>query len=178
MRRLFQAEVDRERKEAEARVRMEREYKQREATEQTRAAARNSRWQELEQRQREGSVTHRELLELGISAAPPPSDLHPRRLANPAATPAPKAAAKAVVNDVVLATSVRSDHGIRPLLSGWLILYPGGGVGGWVRGQKKVCVPKIDLQVRAPLINFIFFLRKNFLMWVGGWVIQNPGGPI
>ena len=52
----------------------------------------------------------------------------------------------------------------RPLLSGWLILYTGGGV----RGQKKVCVPKIDLKVRAPLINFIFFLRKNFLMWVGG----------
>ena len=73
--------------------------------------------------------------------------------------------------------------GVRPLLSGWLILYRGGGMGGWV-GQrpKKVCVPKIDLQVRAPLINFIFFLRKNFLMWVGGWVggwvSQNPGGPI
>ena len=62
----------------------------------------------------------------------------------------------------------------RPLLSDWLIVYRGGGV----RGQKKVCVPKIDLQVRAPLINFIFFLRKNFLMWVGGWVSQNPGGPI
>ena len=64
--------------------------------------------------------------------------------------------------------------GARPLLSGWLILYRGGG------GQrpKRVCVPKIDLQVRAPLINFIFFLRKNFLMWVGGWVSQNPGGPI
>ena len=61
----------------------------------------------------------------------------------------------------------------RPLLSGWLILYRGGGgAGGWVRGQKKVCVPKIDLQVRAPLINFIFFRRKNFLMWVGGWVGQ------
>ena len=61
----------------------------------------------------------------------------------------------------------------RPLLSGWLILYRGRGVGGGgVRGQKKVCVPKIDLQVRAPLINFIFFLRKNFLMWVGGWVGQ------
>ena len=43
--------------------------------------------------------------------------------------------------------------GPRPLLSGWLILYGGG---GGVRGQKKVCVPKIDLQVRAPLINFIF----------------------
>ena len=66
--------------------------------------------------------------------------------------------------------------GVRPLLSGRLILYRGGG--GGVRGQKKVCVPKIDLQVRAPLINFIFFLRKNFLMWVGGWVSQNSGGPI
>ena len=65
--------------------------------------------------------------------------------------------------------------GVRPLLSGSLILYRGG---GGVRGQKKVCVPKIDLQVRAPLINYIFFLRKNFLMWVGGWVSQNPGGPI
>ena len=51
-------------------------------------------------------------------------------------------------------------------------------MGGWLRGQKKVCVPKIDLQVRAPLINFIFFLRKHFLMWVGGWVSQNSGGPI
>ena len=65
---------------------------------------------------------------------------------------------------------------VRPLLSGWLIVYRGGG--GWVRGQKQVCVPKIDLQVRASLINFIFFLRKNFLMWVGGWVSQNPRGPI
>ena len=74
--------------------------------------------------------------------------------------------------------SVTEWVGSRPLLSGWLILYRGGGVGGWVRGQKKVCVPKIHLQVRAPLINFICFLRKNFLMWVGGWVSQNPGGPI
>ena len=64
----------------------------------------------------------------------------------------------------------RRIYDTRPLLSGWLILYRGGG--GWVRGQKKVCVPKIDLQVRAPLIHFIFFLRKNFLMWVGGWVGQ------
>ena len=39
-----------------------------------------------------------------------------------------------------------------------------------------MCVPKIDLQVRDPLINFIFFLRKKFLMWVDGGVSQNPGG--
>ena len=48
------------------------------------------------------------------------------------------------------------------------------GEGGGGRGQKTVCVPKIDLQVRAPLINFIFFRRENFLMW--GGVDQNPGG--
>ena len=35
----------------------------------------------------------------------------------------------------------------------------GGGlrlVGGWVRGQKKVCVPKIDAQFRAPLLNYCY----------------------
>ena len=37
-------------------------------------------------------------------------------------------------------------------------------------------VPKIDLQFRAPLINFIFFLRKNFLMFVGaGFRRRSPG---
>ena len=57
---------------------------------------------------------------------------------------------------------------------------PGSGVGGLVRGQKKVCVPKIDLQMRAPLTNFIFFLRKNFLMWVGGGAERRlmPYGPL
>ena len=36
------------------------------------------------------------------------------------------------------------------------------GGGGGVRGKKKkVCEPKIDLQFRAPLINFIFLLRTN-----------------
>ena len=40
--------------------------------------------------------------------------------------------------------------------------------GGGVRGQKKVHVPKIGLKFPAPLINFIFLLRKIFLMWVGG----------
>ena len=44
-----------------------------------------------------------------------------------------------------------------------------------VKGQKN-CVLDIDLQVRAPLIFFIFFLRKIFLMWAGGRVSQNPGG--
>ena len=38
-----------------------------------------------------------------------------------------------------------------PLLSGRLILYR---VGVCVRGQKMVCGPIIDLQVRAPLIDF------------------------
>ena len=41
---------------------------------------------------------------------------------------------------------------------------------GWVRGQKNVCVPKIGLKFPAPLINFIFCLRKILLMWVGGSV--------
>ena len=35
--------------------------------------------------------------------------------------------------------------------------------------QKKFGVPEVDLQVWALLINFIFFLRKKFLVWVGGW---------
>ena len=60
----------------------------------------------------------------------------------------------------------------RPLLGGWLMLHWGGGGGGGGRGQKKVCVPKIHLQVQAFLINFIFFPRNNFLMWVGGWAGQ------
>ena len=29
------------------------------------------------------------------------------------------------------------------------------------RGQKEVCVPKIDVQFRPPSINVIFFPRKN-----------------
>ena len=52
-------------------------------------------------------------------------------------------------------------------------VYPSGGWGGWGGGseaKEKVCVPKIGLQSRAPLINPIVFLRKNFLMWVGRWV--------
>ena len=44
-----------------------------------------------------------------------------------------------------------------------------GGGGGSEARKNKVCQPKIDLQVRALLINFIFFQRKIFLMWVGGW---------
>ena len=52
----------------------------------------------------------------------------------------------------------------------------GGDRGEGVRGPKKICAPKIDLRFRDPLMNFILFLRKNFLMsvgrWVGGWVGQ------
>ena len=58
--------------------------------------------------------------------------------------------------------------GGRPLLSGWLTVPEGGG--GGLRGPQKVFVPKIDLQVRAPLINFTVFLRENCVMWVGVWV--------
>ena len=43
-------------------------------------------------------------------------------------------------------------------LNGRLILYRGGSS----EAKKKVCVPKMGLQVRAPVINFIFFLRKVF----------------
>ena len=51
-------------------------------------------------------------------------------------------------------------------------------MGGWVRGQKKVCVPKIDLQVRAPLINFIFFLNRCFAWFFGTAAVlaQGEGG--
>ena len=34
--------------------------------------------------------------------------------------------------------------------------------------KKKVCVPTIYLEFRAPLINSNFFRRKILLMWVGG----------
>ena len=53
---------------------------------------------------------------------------------------------------------------VTPQPSGDCDLYPGGGGGQ----AKKVCVPKINVQFGAPLINFIYFLRKTFLMWVGG----------
>ena len=62
----------------------------------------------------------------------------------------------------------------RPRLSGDRDLNRGGG-GRGSQAKKKVCVRKIDLQFRAPLMHFIFFLRKKsprFLMWVGGWVGQ------
>ena len=32
---------------------------------------------------------------------------------------------------------------------------------GWVRGQIKVCVPKIGLKFLAPLINYIFCMRHR-----------------
>ena len=47
------------------------------------------------------------------------------------------------------------------------------GEGRGARGKKFFYVPKMDLQFRAPLINFNSSLRRNFLMWAGGWV----GGP-
>ena len=70
----------------------------------------------------------------------------------------------------------------RPLLKvGPTPLGGGGGgswlVGGWVGGQKRVCVPKIDLQFRAPLINIILFRRKCCLTWAGGWVPWSSGSP-
>ena len=61
----------------------------------------------------------------------------------------------------------------RPRLSGDCDLNPGWGVGGWVRGQKKVCVPKIHFQFRAPLISFS--PEENFSD-VGGWVGGSGGG--
>ena len=50
-----------------------------------------------------------------------------------------------------------------------------GGMGGWVRGQRKNCVAKIDLQFRAPMMNL--FPGAKFIWvyvggWVGGWVGQ------
>ena len=38
----------------------------------------------------------------------------------------------------------------------------GGWVGGGVRGQKQVCVPKLGPQFPAPLIDFIFLPEDNF----------------
>ena len=43
-------------------------------------------------------------------------------------------------------------------------------LGGGSEARKKVCVPETDLPFRAPSINFFFFPRKNFLMWVRGLV--------
>ena len=58
-------------------------------------------------------------------------------------------------------------------LSGQFYLYRGG---RGVRGQKQVCVPKIDLQFQGPLMNFIFFLGKHFLMRVGRGVRRRSPG--
>ena len=41
--------------------------------------------------------------------------------------------------------------------------------GRGVKGQKHVYAPKSTFNFGLFLINFIFFLRKMFLMWVGGW---------
>ena len=41
--------------------------------------------------------------------------------------------------------------------------------GGWgVRDQKQVCVPKVCLHFRAPLINFFFSSEEMFPMWMRG----------
>ena len=67
-------------------------------------------------------------------------------------------------------------------MSGTAPLYLGGGrfqaVAEWLVATKtksKAKKPEIDLQVRPPLINFIF-LRKHFLMWGGGGSAIIPGG--
>ena len=49
-----------------------------------------------------------------------------------------------------------------------------GGLGGWVRGQKNVCVPGIDLQVRDPVMNFIFFEEQ--FSDVGGRAVGSGEG--
>ena len=57
----------------------------------------------------------------------------------------------------------------RPLLRG-KEMHPWGW-GGWVGGQKRVCVPKVDLQIGDPLLRFVF-------SDVGGWVAGLSGvGP-
>ena len=54
----------------------------------------------------------------------------------------------------------------------------GGRVGGWVRGQNKVCVPEVCLQFRACSISFLFLMRKSLLirLW-GGSVGFAPNDP-
>ena len=68
----------------------------------------------------------------------------------------------------------------RPRRSGDRDLYRGeGGVGDQRPEQQQLCVPTIDLQVRAPSMNFVFSLGNSFLMWVGGWVRRrSPGRPL
>ena len=48
-------------------------------------------------------------------------------------------------------------------------------MGGGVRGQNEVFVPKIGLKFPAPLINFIFCRREIFLMSGGGGGVGRPG---
>ena len=50
---------------------------------------------------------------------------------------------------------------------------PGGGGGA---EANFFCVPKIDLQFWAPLINFIFFPSRNFPMFVGGGARRRSPG--
>ena len=69
--------------------------------------------------------------------------------------------AKPLIPSIAPASRTRKG---RCLLSSNTSLWGGGGS----EVKRQVCVPKIDLQYRAPLITFIFFLREKFLMWVGG----------
>ena len=59
-----------------------------------------------------------------------------------------------------------------PRLSGELYLYRRG---AGSEAKIKVCASKTDLQISGPFDKF-FFLRKNFLMWVGAWVRQRSPG--
>ena len=48
---------------------------------------------------------------------------------------------------------------------------------GWVRDQKKSCVPKISLKFLPPLVNVIFLLEEFFFDVGGGWVGRGWPGP-
>ena len=65
---------------------------------------------------------------------------------------------------------------VRPRPGHCLVIPPPPRGGGGVQRPKKNCVPKIGLQFPAPLTNFIFCLRKIFLMWVGG-LARAPNNP-
>ena len=66
--------------------------------------------------------------------------------------------------------------GARPRLSGGRDLYRGGGWGLAQRPKGKGYGPELDLQFRALSINFSCFLRRIFVMRVGGWVRRRSPG--